>query len=156
MTTTSWQPITELLQKEHTTLQGIIKKLQQLQKADAWLKIHLDKALASRCRVANLRDNCLVLITENASISTQILLQMPELIVLCQKNLDLQHIKTIQCKIRIPSPTAHHTQNTKPLREMTLSSAAAKCITETAKSILDPKLRSIMEKIAQQAGKREK
>ena len=107
MKTTSWQPITQLLQQEHTSLQNIIKKLQQLKQTDSWLKAHLDKTLVARCHVANLRDNCLVLITDNASISTQIRLQMPDIVALCQQNPDLQHIKSIQCKIRIPSSSSH-------------------------------------------------
>src|SRR3990167_170659 len=149
MTTNSYQPVTHLLQHEHTNLQVIMKKVEQLKRIDTWIKSHLDSPLAANFQVANLRDNCLILMTSNASIATQLRLYMHEIVTICKQDPDLSHIKTIQCKIGYPiSPAALKKDSP---NKISLSTAAAQCLAETAKLLQDPKLRAILEKIARQA-----
>lgn len=152
-----WQSVTEVLHTEHASLNTVFSKIQQLKQLDTWFKncLEQDHHLAKRCHVANLRENILILVVDNASIATQLRLLVPELL----KRLKLQHsslqdVQHIHCKVRLPASGMSANNPTKR-SQMTLSSDTAAAILETAKTLQDPKLRSIMERIAERAAKKD-
>ncbi|HSW71082.1 MAG TPA: DciA family protein [Gammaproteobacteria bacterium] len=92
--------IGKLLNTEHSALQRIVAKVQQLKQINEVFTACLDSKLKSRCVVGNIYADKLVVIAENAAFATQFRFYIPELLPqLRQKHPLLRGLKTIECKL---------------------------------------------------------
>lgn len=95
-------PIKQLLQTEHSALQQIFAKVQQLKQLNEVLVLCLEPKLKKHCIVANIYTDKLVVLVENAAIATRLRFCVPELLPqLQQKHPLLRNIKTIECKVHV-------------------------------------------------------
>ena len=129
-------------------LRFIFSKIKRLQELNRKIFSYLDPKLAEYCQVANSIENKLVLVVANGSVATQIRYLTADLLNYCKQEPALQHIKTIECKVR-PSqtPVAARMAET-PARHATLSPQAACVIKELAETMEDPVLKEILERMA--------
>lgn len=100
MSETAPAPIGQLLKTEHSALQRIFAKVQQLKQLNEILIQCLDPKLKNHCMVANVYTDKLVVLAENAAFATQFRFYIPELLpLLRQKHPLLRELKTIECKL---------------------------------------------------------
>ena len=93
-------PIGQLLKTEHSALQRIFAKVQQLKQVNEVFLTCLDPKLRKYCIVANVYTDKLIVLAENAAIATQFRFSIPELLpLLRQKHPLLRELKVIECKV---------------------------------------------------------
>lgn len=93
-------PIGQLLKTEHSALQRIFAKVQQLRQLNDILTQCLDPKLRNHCLVANVYADKLIVLAENAAFATQFRFYIPELLpLLRQKHPLLRELKEIECKL---------------------------------------------------------
>jgi len=148
----SQQAITHVLQQDSKVLGTLLNKLNQLAQMNQLLAQNLEPKLVPHCQVANLENNCLTVITNNAIWATQFRFQIPSLLDKLRMAPELTQLKSIVCKItpvigqrEVPEPTEFRLMPK-------LSLQTAGIILATAKSIQNPKLQSIMQRIAKNIG----
>lgn len=129
-------------------LQFIFTKIKVLQALNSKVATYLDENIAKYCQVANLIGPKLILVAANSSIATLIRLQVHDLLLKFQNDPDLvlQKVKEVHCKIH-PSFIPPASLPVKTVER--LSAETARIVSEIAASLKDPKLKEIMEKIAQ-------
>jgi hypothetical protein len=134
------------LQSEHQDLKSLFGKIQLITELNTALKPCLDENLRDYCQVANLLGDKLILLAANGSIATQIRFQTIDLLRKFKQNPTLASIRSIQCKVRPTEmpPASKVTAN----KMQGLSAETANLVQDIAKSLSDPRLREIMEKIA--------
>jgi hypothetical protein len=86
------------------TLSILHRKVAQLDKLTALLKNSLNDPLRQHCQVANLKDDCLVIMVDSAAWATQIRYLTPDLLKQLKRSPELQHVRTLHCYID-PGPT---------------------------------------------------
>jgi hypothetical protein len=109
----SEKQLTTLLTHGRGTLSILKRKVVQLDKLTALLKNSLSEPLRHHCQVANLRDNCLVIVTDSSAWATQIRYLTPDLLKQLQCYSELKHIRTLRCYIdpaSMPSVSPHTVQ----------------------------------------------
>lgn len=125
-----------------------MSRVDDLKKLNQIFAENLESHIAKHCEVVKFEKNCLFVIVENGNWTTQLRFQIPDLIKKLQNHFELQNLNGIICKTR-----PHHTLTKvekPPKRTMSrLSKETAEQILETAKSIQDEKLKTVLEKIAQ-------
>jgi len=139
------QSLANYLTQAPQGLQQVMRKAKELQLLQKTILSTLEPSWQKDCDIANLRDGCLVLITTNATIATQITFKAPELLKQLRANTTLPLIKEIRCKVRpfnTPSPTKT-SKNT-----ALLSTETAHLIKKMAETIEDKKLQEVMQRIA--------
>lgn len=139
------------LQAESRDLRLVFAKIRELQIINEKLYAHLDPHIAKYCQAANVAGNRLILIVANGSIATQLRFQLSDLLKKLKSDPHplIQKIHDIQCKVH-PGFTLPALQSSAyPRQKMQpLSPETANMIQEMAEAIEDPKLREIMERIA--------
>ena len=133
---------------EDRDLNTIIAKIKILETLNHKVQEYLDPALAPYCRVANKINNTLILMAANGSIATQLRFLSIDLLIKFENDPILKSIKKIECKVS-PSPTLPPRLTSVTSQRMPLiTPKTAQIIRDIAKSISDPDLKEIMEKIA--------
>lgn len=142
------QAITQVLQQDSKLWEGLIIKIKQLKQLNKILHAHLDPKLALHCEVANLDQDCLIVITNSAIWATQFRFQAPALLPLLKQHPLLFQLKTLTCKIQPQIPKHQGPELAKPVPMPRLSPETAEMINESAKTIKYSRLQAIMKKIA--------
>jgi hypothetical protein len=144
-----------ILKNESKTLLHLFKKLDQLNELNQIFAQYVEPGIVTHCRVANLQNNCLIVIVDNGNWATQLRFQIPTLIANMRQHAVLANLKAICCKTR----PATHPQNTRKKRKTipmkAISEETAKEMLQIAKNVADDKLRKILEKIARSPRLRE-
>ncbi len=95
-------PIGQLLKTEHSALERIFAKVQQLKQVNEVFLACLDSKLKRHCVVANIYTDKLVILVENAAVGTQLRFSTPDLLpLLRQKHPLLREIKLIEWKVKV-------------------------------------------------------
>lgn len=93
-------PIGQLLKTEHSALQRIYVKVQQLKQVNEVFVSCLEPRFRKHCVVANIYTDRLVILVENAAIATQLRFSSPDLLPLLRKKHPLlRELKIIDYKI---------------------------------------------------------
>jgi hypothetical protein len=148
----SQQAITHVLQQDSKVLDALMQKLKQHKQLQQILTEYLDAKLITHCQVANLDNGCLIILTDSALWATQFRFQIPDLLAKLRQHPQLYHLKHIYCKIR----PAQHIRRIPEIDQAPmprLSLETAQMILETADTIKHDKLKTIMQKIAQNTRK---
>lgn len=136
-----------VIQQAGDELGQLIDKSLYLQTISQILHEHLHRPLNEHCQVANLQDNCLIIIAESAAWATQLRYLAPELIKQLQAIPDLKHVETLRVLVR---PAFQPIANDPPRRypRTQLSEKSARFIKETAECIADDALKQALLKLA--------
>lgn len=147
MTNFSQQNIAQFFQNNGKDLQIFLTKLGHLNKLNQVLIDNIEPSLATHCRVVDLKENCLVLMTESAIWATHLRFHIPQLLTKLRQYPQLQTLTQIHCKVM---PVAINQRLIKSQKKPMppLSPQTAKIILEITKNIKSDKLKSIMQKIA--------
>lgn len=141
-------PVTDVLH-QNKLLQNLSQQSHRLNQINLVLQQALPADFVSRCHIANVRDNTLILQTSSASVANLLRFQADTLCQQISQQCDLT-ISALDIKVRPAS-----TQNTakQPLnRQATaLSADNAAIISATAESISDPALKNALTKLAMRA-----
>ena len=91
----------DLLQSK--TLNQLVQQAQFLEEIESLVNTVLEPEFRTNIRVASLKDNCLVLIVNNATWATRIRFATPQLLVNLNQIPELKEIKSIRCRVN-PMP----------------------------------------------------
>ncbi|RDI44786.1 DciA family protein [Aquicella lusitana] len=130
-------------------LQSLLNKVKVLKALEEKIAVYLDPALRAFCQVANYSNRRLVILAANGSVATQLRFQAMDLLRKFKQDPALQEIQEIHCKVlpslsQPASPPAKQSAAKMP----PLSTETASIVREIASSLDDPKLREVMERIA--------
>ncbi len=141
--------ITTYLNHESKTLGSLLTKLQQLNQWNEWLRACLphEPTLLLHCQIVGLDKTSLLVIADNPHWVTRFRFFIPELLMQLRQHPPLAEIKAICCKVR-PQNYSRAVRKIRRRPPM-LSQQNANMLRETATKIKDPKLRKILEKIAE-------
>jgi hypothetical protein len=141
------QAITHVLQQDNAVLGRLLTKIELLNHLNKIFTEQLDPQLARHCQLVNYEDKHLIVMTNNAIWATQFRFQIPQLISKLRLQPAFSDLLTVQCKI-IPLRFDKRIPEAQQKPKMALSLKTAEIVLATAKTIKDPRLQAIMEKIA--------
>lgn len=143
-------PALAFLQPSHKDLQTVLSKVKAIETLNDTLKPLLDPVLQTCCRVANLTNGVLVILTTNSSAATQLRLQTGDIVKNLRKNAALKHIREIQVKVWPfkPVDVERGPVTKKTGKAVQLSPETAQTLLAMAETIEDENLREIMRKIS--------
>lgn len=105
------------------------------------------QTLANHCYVIKKTNGNLTLLVDNAHWVIQLRFQLPDLIKKLRTFPELHDLQTIDLKVRPrPAPLSSAPPPTRPPVQLSAQNAAL--LRDTAKTISDPKLKAILDKIA--------
>lgn len=135
-----------ILKNDGKTLQNLFQKLEKLNELNQIFAQYVEPGIVPHCKVANLQNNCLIVIVDNGSWATQLRFHIPDLIVKLRNHSPLSNLKAICCKTRpdpkLKAPMKKRRQPFKPISFQT-----AQSMQKSAEQIKDKKLRELMLKI---------
>lgn len=151
----SSKKINSFVKPHQRELGPVFTKIRELEAANRALNAHLEPGMAQFCQVANLIAGKLVLLVANGSIATQIRFQMTDIVKKLRKDPALASIQSIECKVRPPATviTSDRYDPLPPRYMAALSQETSEAVLEIARSLEDPELRRIMERIAERRAK---
>lgn len=139
--------VNHILKNDSKILQGIMGKLNELERFNRLFAQYLGAEAAKHCQVAKLEKNCLFVIVDNGNWATQLRFHIPDLMVQLRKHPGLESLSGIICKTR-PNLTVVKASKSRARIVASLSEETAASVLETAKLIKDKRLKEILEKIA--------
>lgn len=136
-----------ILKHEGNTLGNLLKKVDQLNEFNRIFAQYLEPPIAAHCKVANVQNNCLIVIVDSGNWATQLRFHIPDLLAKLRAHPHMHALKSICCKTR-PNPELDKPRKKRRVRTMKriCESAAIRTI-EAADGIQDEKLRAIFKKI---------
>jgi hypothetical protein len=139
-----------ILKNEGKALLHLFQKLDQLKELNRIFAQYAEPGIVAHCKIANLQNNCLIVIVDNGNWATQLRFHIPNLIVQMRQHTVLQNLKAICCKTR-PDPALVKPQKKRQRSMVRISASTATLIEQSAEGISDTKLRNILERIAKKA-----
>jgi hypothetical protein len=139
----------DLLQAGGRDLDFVISKVKRLSEIQSLIAKYMDPTLMKYCQVGNMLDHRLTLIVANGTIATQIRFLSNELLKKFKQDTQLQTIQHIDCKVRPTQSSTARMETKKDKYAPLLSNDSAAVVNEIAETITDPKLKQIMQRIAQ-------
>jgi hypothetical protein len=133
-----------------SALEQIVQRGKQLRRFSSLIQEKLGPELESHCRVANIRNNTLVLVVASTSWATRLRYQIPGLLQRFQLDERLSSITDIQIRVS-PENTP---RETKQPRRATMSADAAYCIRQCADSVSDEQLSGALTRLANRQAKK--
>jgi hypothetical protein len=131
-------------QDPHSILGFIQKKIQQLnQLNEIWRKNYPD--LAQHSRIANFREDCLVIEIDNAAWATRLRYLIPDLIIQLAQHSTLNNLKHIEWYIQ---PSYQIISQSRPLAPI-LSDTSAQLLQNTASTIRMKPLQEALIRLAE-------
>ncbi|VVC76335.1 hypothetical protein AQUSIP_16460 [Aquicella siphonis] len=130
-------------------LGSLFAKIRSLAALNQKISGYLAPEIAPYCQAANLTGGKLIFTVANGSIATRLRFMSADLLRQFSCDPGLKHIRLIECKVRLTSSSAAPRPSAAGTRNMPLlARETAELVREMAESITDPKLRAIMERIA--------
>jgi len=143
-------PLYKFLLGKKGEVAQLVTQGRELQRLTHLLQKELDSSLAPHCRIGRLAPPCLTIVVDSPVWSSRLRFQSTGLLrQLNKKYKEFQSVNNIEIKI-YPVRLSRREPTTTPRR---LSPAAAKGITEMAKSIDEPALRQALLRLASRANK---
>lgn len=144
----------EFLTTDNNDMRSLFAKIRELTNLHARVSPHLPEELREYCQVANLIGGQLILITANGSVATQLRFQNVDLLRKMKQDPELAKIKSIHCKVHpgfSSSTSKKAAAKAKPIPPLTPQTADM--VKQIARSLEDPKLKEVMERIARHVKK---
>jgi hypothetical protein len=137
-------PIIDVLH-QNKLFQNLSQHSHRLNQINLALQQALPADFISRCHIANLRDNTLILHTDSASVANLLRFQSAELCQQISQQYEL-NISQLQIKVRPDHPQSATTLAMRQASPLSTDNAAL--ISATADSITDPALKNALAKLA--------
>ena len=131
------------LLKTHSTLKGLFRQAQAIERLQALVNSVLEPAAREHCRAASYKDGLLRLLVTDSQWATRVRYQQRRLIRQLQAYSEFATLTKIHCKVQPPS-----VKYVTPVRKMRRSEVAAEALIETSEQIGDPKLREALLRLA--------
>ena len=138
------------LLRETKTLKSLFGEAQRLAHLQDLLESQLQPAARPHCRVAALREDCLLLIVTDGQWATHLRYQQKRLLRQLRNLREFANLAKILFKVQ-PATGARHASARNP----TLSASAADTLLTAASSIEDPQLRAALERLASHTAQRQ-
>jgi hypothetical protein len=94
-------PLNDILTTGEKALKPLLKKLDELEKLQIFVKTQIEPPLNEHCRVANYRDGCLILTVDSAAFATRLRYEIPDLLEKLRSVPRFCGLKTIEFSIKI-------------------------------------------------------
>ena len=91
--------ISHALSQDNQNLAHILEQVVHLKRLDEFLKSFLEKPLGNYCRVANLRDGCLIIEVDSAAWATQLRYLTPDLLNALRSKGKMPQLRSIKTYI---------------------------------------------------------
>ena len=131
--------INSILKDTHSVLGKLCQHAEYLAHLENQLCLFLDSPLNSHCNVANYLNDTLVLHSDSAAWAAKLRYNIPAILNFMQNECNLNTLKTIRIKIKLPDNTTQPVPNRKI---SAISRAAALLINQSAATMTDNDLRS--------------
>lgn len=139
------KPLPELLTTQSNLLPGLKEKISQLISLNQLWHAQLDPVLANHCRIANFRNNCLIIEVESSAWALRLRYSLPELLKLLRELPEFAQLKTIEWYIQ----PVIEIEEKRILNSPPLSNESAALIRETASCVQNEKLKQALYKLAE-------
>jgi hypothetical protein len=123
-------------------------KASELEKLNQKLAAFLPSPLNKHCRVANLRQDVVVLNVNSAAWSARIRFMTPAILSYLRDKCSLQYLKSVRIRVSMPD-TKNSVRDNRPAA---ISKKSAAGLKEYADTLSDDGLREVMRKLASHAG----
>jgi len=90
----------KILQKPQAQLQKILQKAEEIAALDTCLSEFLEPELAKHCAVANLRENCLIIVCDSATWATHLRYATPDLLQQLRRKKQFYQLRSIEHYVR--------------------------------------------------------
>ncbi len=137
-------PVINLLNDKHSSLAALLEKANSIQETDRKIKTFLDPTLKDKFELANINADVAVLLVSSSAWATRLRYNIPAILNILNKDLNLTSIKTIRIKIKkaIPvSPVLNKNPNS-------MSANSAQFLNDVASNFSDPELRACILKLS--------
>lgn len=136
--------ITTLLTNKDSALCRLSDRARYLATLDRAVRSQLPASIADHCRVANLRDNILVLQVDGTVWATKLRYQLPQILADLQCLPDLKGLDSVRVRVAPPQTL----QAPPPMARPRLSEQSAELLRQTADSTPDPDLAAALRRLA--------
>ncbi len=141
----SLKPLYKRIQGSGPRVEALFTSGRRLRRLDARVRALMDPALAPHCRVANLRDQVLVLQADSPAWASRLRFLAPALPgILAPHGIGVKRVE-----VRIAPPAADPAPPRRPRRR--LSQAAAAHLERAAEGIRDPALAAALRRLARRS-----
>ncbi len=152
------RPLHQLL-GDSDPLQRLARHVERLKQLDAKVRKHLPAPLRDHCRVANLREQALVLQADSPVWGTLLRYQVPALLERLRTREGLPGLARIQVKTAPQAPACHGPDTpsrraTAPLLPLRMTPRTAALIASLAEGIEDPDLRQSLQRLARHGARK--
>ncbi len=128
-------------------LSKFVTKLEQIEQISQLVTSHLEPALGSQCRVANLREGTLIISTTSPAWHHQLRFQSLDLLSQLRARPEWCGLKSIEVRVDY-LPVHEHNTKTNLKKPLTMSSNNAKLLEDTANSVTCPKLAKSLQRLS--------
>ena len=137
--------IAKYLKQDSKTLGSLLGKLQQLNQWNTWVSDCLEeKILAEHCKIVGIDRGALIVVADSPHFVTRFRFFIPGLLAKLRTYPELAGLKAICCKVR-----PNYMATKKPQgRQIAMPEEGAKTLREAAEKIADPKLKEVLERLA--------
>jgi hypothetical protein len=132
--------------QQSSQLNYLTKRVQQLDKLNLVIQETLPEQFSGHCQLANIVDDRIIILTDNAAFASLIRFQAPTLCKTVSAFLP-NSVTKLEVKVRPYSTLSSSSHTT----TMTLSNFAANALQQTANIIEDGTLKSALEKLAKRS-----
>lgn len=140
------QNLTQLL--TNPLFQPIIRKIQHIKQLNQALHEALPADLREHCRVAGIKETCLILQVNNGAWATQLRYATPQLLQALRAQSDFVNIESIRWQVQLQTDQCN-TANSNHLTKLTQSETVKMLLITTSQGIKNQKLRISIERLAQ-------
>lgn len=136
-------PLSDLLTATGSTLKTLVERAGALHRLQQAVNKRLPEDLRAHCRVANVRDQTLILQADTSTWATRLRCLIPELLAGIKSQSGMTTLRDIRIKVSVPQ---HNDETASPQRP-SLSDHSVKLLTHVAETA-DPELRAAWLRLA--------
>ena len=131
--------------------QPIMRKIEYIQQLNKALHEVLTADLGEHCRVADIKENCLILQVDNGAWATQLRYASPQLLQALKKHSDFVKVESIRWQIQLQTDQ-YNTLNPNPPVKRTQPETVKIVLIALSQGIKNQKLRASVARLAQSIG----
>lgn len=136
-------PINSILTKDSEILSGLCARAAVISNLQRKLCADLGPPLSDHLRVANFNNETLILYTDSPAWAARLRFKIPDILKCAQAISGSNKLRTIRIKVDIPPSDSNETK-----KRISLSTQTAELIRQTAATITDDSLRSILQRLS--------
>lgn len=137
-------PVINIINNKNSSLASLLEKASSIQEIDRSLKKLLDPSLQDKFELANINADVVVLLVSSSAWATRLRYNIPAILNILNKELNLASIRTIRIKIKKNIPESP-VLNKHPIF---ISVNSAQFLNDVANSFSDPELRECILKLS--------